>query len=995
MVVPQGGTWQHFCFAMLTPHLQRYLSGYIKFFACWYLWALVFGIPHSLFSETLIRVTDPWHFKRGSDFNFNDQVPPWYSLDYDDSSWQLAKGGFSGGFNHLLQATHFSDFGSSYHSVFFRNEFEIVNLEEVQLLVLRLQFRHGCVLWLNGHPIYNSGFGELSADDITLNQRSAFRSDDLLVELSLNHAIPLLKEGTNILGAQVHAAAEGSSFVFVAELSSNFSRQPMVHQLYADSAVISWKTLSPYIGKVNYGLVRNELNHSVEFEEPSVEPEVLIDSLKAGCLYYYQVELETVDGVMRSSVSSFTTPDPDKEHLRFAVLGDSGRGSLAQYRIADQIRNARPEMVLHTGDMVYPSLTSDLVDFRHYSIYGLHMRSIPYYLAIGNHDLDKGFSLPPLLFHSPMNDTPPEGHAIESTFPEAYYTFNNGPAQFFVLFAPFFYQYELKEDGAQHRWLVKELERSQSHWKFFVVHHPIRTSSLHRFDDYNRNGIRDTEELGSLLLSLANRFGVSLIFTGHDHVYERFTPDSGVVALLTAGGGGNLYPLREHDQLSSVFRKQHHFLNVEIDGNTCRLEAIDDGGNVIDNFTFRQPTEIEHIHSSSWQIPHIETEPVNDGDGNIIGQHFDFTGAPLVANLGSYSHGGTLNVHNDLNYLYLGFQSVSLPDDGALMVFLGTENEAGDEAKDELSFLKDLHFENWKPQLIGVLGDEYADSTQSIFDRSSSGLLGPQGLFFAGGDLQPVTGARLQQYNISPQLLDPHLSNTHLTEQNANFIEMAIPLGSISGIELNGSLKLSVITGRQPMSDLSRPWSFDNSLIGGTVRNQDSDGLVLQGVSIQLSSGPDSDGDGLSDPEEMLLQSNPEEMDTDGDTLPDGWEVRHGLSPLLAASSDGPHGDPDHDGLVNFDEWLSQTDPGDPDSALELYATLVEPGVMQLSWLGMPQVTYALKTSHSPDGPYEYLGNPAQYTHPHPYPQILKHHVSVSSGATLYFQLELIVEAND
>lgn len=53
--------------------------------------------------------------------------------------------------------------------------------------------------------------------------------------------------------------------------------------------------------------------------------------------------------------------------------------------------------------------------------------------------------------------------------------------------------------------------------------------------------------------------------------------------------------------------------------------------------------------------------------------------------------------------------------------------------------------------------------------------------------------------------------------------------------------------------------------------------VLVAGVALALGAvGPtDSDGDGLSDARERALGTDPEDPDTDGDRLPDGWEVRN------------------------------------------------------------------------------------------------------------------------
>jgi len=57
--------------------------------------------------------------------------------------------------------------------------------------------------------------------------------------------------------------------------------------------------------------------------------------------------------------------------------------------------------------------------------------------------------------------------------------------------------------------------------------------------------------------------------------------------------------------------------------------------------------------------------------------------------------------------------------------------------------------------------------------------------------------------------------------------------------------------------------------------------------------------------------------DADGDGLPDAWETDNGLDPNDDGSGDvnnGPDGDPDSDGLTNWEEYTLGTEPDDPDT---------------------------------------------------------------------------------
>jgi hypothetical protein len=115
-----------------------------------------------------------------------------------------------------------------------------------------------------------------------------------------------------------------------------------------------------------------------------------------------------------------------------------------------------------------------------------------------------------------------------------------------------------------------------------------------------------------------------------------------------------------------------------------------------------------------------------------------------------------------------------------------------------------------------------------------------------------------------------------------------------------------------------------NNILGGAARAADepsppaerqprdygSDGSRGDGCPDIFAPG-DQDGDLLNDVDEARLGTNPEELDSDGDGLPDGLEVQLHRTDPLQADSDG-------DGLSDGEELNTyQSDPNLPDTDLD------------------------------------------------------------------------------
>jgi 3',5'-cyclic AMP phosphodiesterase CpdA len=111
---------------------------------------------------------------------------------------------------------------------------------------------------------------------------------------------------------------------------------------------------------------------------------------------------------------------------------------------------------------------------------------------------------------------------------------------------------------------------------FVVMHHPPFSISLH-------GGSRELRERWTPLFE---KYQVTAVFSGHDHVYERAEHD-GIRYFVSGGGGAPLYPRRPHPNpvdLDAVkkFERTFHFLRVAVTGGRVEVTGVRSDGTVIE-----------------------------------------------------------------------------------------------------------------------------------------------------------------------------------------------------------------------------------------------------------------------------------------------------------------------------------------------------------------------------------------------------------------------------
>jgi hypothetical protein len=178
---------------------------------------------------------------------------------------------------------------------------------------------------------------------------------------------------------------------------------------------------------------------------------------------------------------------------------------------------------------------------------------VKFYASLGNHD-----------------DPSQRMYELFNMNGERYYSFKpslTAGVRFFALDSNYM-------DPAQLEWLDKELAGSGSDWKIAYFHHPPYASGRHGSD----------EILRSHLEPLFVKYGVNVVFTGHEHFYERIKPQKGIQYFVM----GNSAKLRRGDiddtgLTAFGYDNGFAFMLVEIADDEMFFEVITERGQTVDS----------------------------------------------------------------------------------------------------------------------------------------------------------------------------------------------------------------------------------------------------------------------------------------------------------------------------------------------------------------------------------------------------------------------------
>jgi 3',5'-cyclic AMP phosphodiesterase CpdA len=252
--------------------------------------------------------------------------------------------------------------------------------------------------------------------------------------------------------------------------------------------------------------------------------------------------------------------------VKFAVIGDSGRGDQAQREVAQQMiawrERFRFDLVLMLGDNIYDSHTpADYVAKFEAPYAALLDDDVTFQAAIGNHDD------PAQIRYEKFN----MGGQRYYSFRRSEISIEGGVAGAGVRF----YALDSRSlDPEQLTWLRKGLKESGSRWKIVFFHHPIYTSGRYG------SGARS---LRAALEPILVEGDADVVLSGHEHFYERTVPQRGILYFVS-GAAGSLRrgDIRPTPLTARGFDTDYSFMLMEAAGDELYFQAISRAGQTID-----------------------------------------------------------------------------------------------------------------------------------------------------------------------------------------------------------------------------------------------------------------------------------------------------------------------------------------------------------------------------------------------------------------------------
>ena len=276
----------------------------------------------------------------------------------------------------------------------------------------------------------------------------------------------------------------------------------------------------------------------------------------------------------------------------FAVVGDFGSPGQPELDVANRIKSWNPEYILTVGDNNYPSGAASTIDTnigQYYHDYignytGAYGAGSPgynrFFPSLGNHDWGDIANNPtganPYLAYFTLPGTPVAGSGFTLPSPnpntnERYYTFIQGPVQFFAIDSDLNEPDGTTATSVQGTWLKNALAASTTPWQIVYFHHAAYTSTSRGNSTYMQWPFA--------------QWGADAVIAGHDHTYERLSVN-GIPYFVDGLGGASLGSFSTPLAGSQVrYASNYGAMLIDANDTSITYQFITRTGVVIDTYT--------------------------------------------------------------------------------------------------------------------------------------------------------------------------------------------------------------------------------------------------------------------------------------------------------------------------------------------------------------------------------------------------------------------------
>ncbi len=260
--------------------------------------------------------------------------------------------------------------------------------------------------------------------------------------------------------------------------------------------------------------------------------------------YFYRV----ISDGFESNLYKFYFPSP--EDFKFIVYGDL-RGIWDNWKnatlIAHAIEKERIPLVFNTGDMVKNGERKE--EWEKFMEIAVFMHNSSLYASIGNHDI-------PYIYFKKYFYLPGNERWYSFDYGEVHFTILNSNSPLSIL---------------QLLWLEKDLS-TEKMWKIVIFHHPPYSSGSHG----------SSEIIRKIFVPVFERKKVDIVFSGHDHVYERAFVGN-ITYIVTGGGGAPLYNAGRSEW--TVYSESvYHYCRISVNKSSLLFQAVKTDGEIFDSF---------------------------------------------------------------------------------------------------------------------------------------------------------------------------------------------------------------------------------------------------------------------------------------------------------------------------------------------------------------------------------------------------------------------------